>query len=60
MADVLTSKDKCALVTLFHVSVCQLVLMLEWFPSQEGGLAAFCHDPPPNSRQGWQERLWPG
>lgn len=48
MADVFTSKGKCGLVTLFHVSVCQLVLMLEWFPSQEGGLPAFCHDPPPH------------
>lgn len=29
MANVFTSEGKCALVTLLHVSVCQLVLMLE-------------------------------
>lgn len=34
MVCVKTTEGKCALVTLLHVSVCQLVLMLELFPGQ--------------------------
>lgn len=54
----LTSEGKCALVTPLHVSDgLPACVDAGVGPGPREGLAFFCPDSSPHSRQGWRERL---
>lgn len=52
-------RQVCSRNSSSHVTL-QACVDVGVIPEPREGLAAFCPDSSPHSRQGWRERLWPG